>query len=552
VALMSTRSSNNNIVITRGNVAQVASFVGVAALLAGLIGLVLTGELTLYVGIALALGAAGIALWAIMTPAEFIGFITGRRMRYSTTAVFSTLLLIGIVSMAYLLLARSALVVDMTGTTRFTLSETSINLLRRVTRPMQITGFYSPAALPLREIDDQFLRLYENQTNGMIRRVFIDPEQQPALAQRYGLSEDAQLFISYLTDTGEVDFNTLARIPRSSNQERDVSEAISRMLIAGSIVVYFERGLGTRDPLDTSAEGISGVNDGMRESGIGTLPLSLPQIAETGGDIPANAAAVLFPRPLRDLTEAEIAVIDRYLARGGSLYLMADALFNEDAFLKQDGAFNAYLWENYGIRALDAVVVDPAASGQTALDVVGAAVFTGTDISARLNPETSPTMFRVARAVDVDINRSIPNVANGRIIMSTEAAYGETNLTALAETNTYAYDAGQDLTGPLTTVVWAWNQENDSRIMLMGDSDFASNGLVLTGDNGVLFTDAVSWLTHYNEELRFGFQTYTLDTPLIFVDFQTLDLIAFLTVILMPGVVLVIGLGIWMRRVRRS
>jgi ABC-type uncharacterized transport system involved in gliding motility auxiliary subunit len=549
---MGTRSSNNNIIITRGHVAQVASFIGVAALMAGLIGLVLAGSLTIYVGIALALGVAGIALWAVMTPAEFMGFVTGRRMRYSTTAVFSTLLLIGIVTMAYLLLARSALVVDMTGTTRFTLDETTINLLRRVTRPMQITGFYSPAALTQREIDDQFLRLYEDETDGMIRRVFIDPEQQPALAQRYGVSEDAQLFISYLTDTGEVDLNTLARIPRGANQERDVSEAISRMLIAGSIVVYFERGLETRDPLDTSAEGISGVNDGMRESGIGTLPLDLAQLAETSGDIPADAAAVIFARPLRDLTDAEIAVIDRYLARGGSLYLMADALFNENAFLKQNGAFNAYLWGNYGIRALDAVVVDPAASGQTELDVLGAQVFTGTDISARLTPETSPTVFRVARAVDVDINRTIPEVANGRIIMSTEAAYGETNLTALAETNTYNYDDGQDITGPLTTVVWAWNQDNDSRILLMGDSDFASNGLVLTGDNGVLFTDTVTWLTRYEEELEFGFQTYTLDTPLIFVDSQTLDLITFLTVILMPGVVLVIGLGIWMRRVRRS
>lgn len=549
---MSTRSSNSSIVITRGHVAQIASFIGVAALLAGLIGLIVSGGLTLYVGIALAVGIGGIALWAVMTPQEFIGFITGRRMRYSTTAVFSVLLLIGIVAMIYLLLARSALVVDMTGTTRFTLSETSINLLRRVTRPMQITGFYSPAALPQREIDDQFLRLYENQTNGVIRRVYIDPEQQPALAQRYGVSEDSQLFISYLTEDGAVDLSTLARIPRGTNQERDVSSAISRMLVAGSIVVYFERGLGTRDPLDTSAEGISGINDGMRESGIGTQPLDLPQLAETGGDIPASAAAVIFPRPLRDLTEAEIAVIDRYLAQGGSLYLMADALFNQDAFMKQSGAFNAYLWENYGIRALDAVVVDPAASGQTALDVIGAAVFTGTDISARLNPETSPTLFRVARAVDVDINRPIPNVANGRIIMSSEASYGETNLTALAETNTYRYDDGEDLIGPLTTVVWAWNQANDSRILLMGDSDFASNGMVLTGDNGVLFTDAVSWLTHFQEELSFGFQTYTLDTPLIFVDYQTLDLITFITVILMPGVVLVIGLGIWARRVRRS
>ncbi len=543
---------NQPVVIRRGHVATLASYFGAALLIAGLIGWIWQGTLTVYVAAALVAGIAGIAVWAAATPREFVNFVTGRQVRYGTISVFSTLLLIGIVALSFLLLQRSAITLDLTQAQRFTLSPETETVLRRVTRPVRIIGFYSPAALPTREVDDQFFRLYETATNGLVSRQYIDPDEQPAMAQAYGVTEDAQVFIAYANDDGSVNMNTLARVPRGTNQERDMTEAISRLLIAGSIRVYFETGNGTRDPLDGGQEGLAGINAGMQESGLVTLPLNLSEIAAAGGDIPDDAATVLFVRPLNDLSDDEIAVLDRYLARGGSLFLMADVLFNENPFLKQDGAFNNYLWERYGIRALDAAVVDPAASGQTPLDVIAAYVFTATDIGARLDPANAPTLFSIARALEVNLDSAPPNVANGQITLSSESSYGETNLTALGQTNTYAYDEGTDLPPPLTTVVWAWDQTTNARILLVGDSNFVTNGMVTRAlGNGVLFTDGISWLTNFGEQITFAPQAYSVGVPLIFISQQTLDLIAFITIILMPGAVLVSGLAIWARRVRR-
>ena len=87
--------------------------------------------------------------------------------------------------------------------------------------------------------------------------------------------------------------------------------------------------------------------------------------------------------------------------------------------------------------------------------------------------------------------------------------------------------------------------------MLVGDSDYVNNGQVLNGGNGVLFTDSMSWLTGLGDQIRFAPQMYSVGIPLMNVSSQTLDLIAFLTVILLPGGVLVTGLAIWFRRVRR-
>lgn len=541
------------IIIRRGHIATLASYIGVAALIAAVIGLIWQGGVTPYIIAAFVLGLVGIVLWAVMTPTEFRAFITGRGMRFGTVTVFSTLMLIGIVALAFLFFQRGALTLDLTQGQRFTLSAETEGILRRLYRPIRITGFYTSDYLPTREIDDQFFRLYETASDGLVTRLYIDPDEQPALASRYGVEEDGQVFVSYLNDDGSVDFNTLARVPRTANQERDITQAILRLLISGSIRVYFDTGSGERDPLDSTQEGVSGINAGMQESGLVTLPLDLSDIAAANGDIPRDAGAVLFVRPLTDLTDAEIAVVDRYLARGGALFIMTDVLYNEDPFLKQDGAFNAYLWANYGIRALDAAVVEsPDTSGETPLDIIAAYVYTATSLGERLDPAENPLLFSVARALQVDLETAPADIANGQITLSSEFSYGETDLRTLGDTNTYSYDPATDLPPQLTTVVWSWDQTTGAKILMVGDSNFVSNGSVLAASgNGVLFTDGIAWLTGMDEQIRFGVQGYSAGVPLIFIDSATLDLISFITLIMMPGVVLVAGLAIWARRVRR-
>ena len=545
---------NPSIIITRHHVAQVASFIGVAGLLFGIIGVIWQGTISTYIGVLLAVGILGIALWAIMTPQEFVGFITGRQARHGTTAVFSTLLLIGITVLIYLLLQRDALTLDLTSAQRFTLSSETDGVLSHVTRPIRITGFYTAKSLPTREVDDEFFRLYETDSNGKITRQYIDPDQQPAMAQRYGVSDDGQVFISYINPDGSTDLTTLALVPRDTtgdSQERDMTQAISRLLISGSLTVYFDTGLGERDPNDTTQSGISGIAAGVRENGLIVYSISLADIAKQNGDIPANAAAVVMTRPTDDLTDPEIGVIDRYMKQGGSLFLMADVLFNDNPFLRQSGRFNTYLWNNYGLRALDAAVVDPAASGQTALDVISAFVYPQTDLGARLDPTKNPTVFHVARALQVNLASLPPNVANGQVITSSQQSYGETDLKDLGETNTFHFDQGTDLTGPLTTVAWAANKQTNAKLVLIGDSDYVTNGQVLNGGNGVLFTDSMSWLSGLSDQIRFAPQMYSVGVPLMFMSAQQLDLIAFLTVILLPGAVLASGLAVWLRRVRR-
>jgi hypothetical protein len=543
---------NDPIIITRNQIGQWGSYIGGSGLLTGLLGWLWQGSITPIIAGLIVTGLLGIGAWAVMTPQEFKDFVTGRQAQYGTMAVFSTLLLVGIVALIYIILQRAAVTLDMTLAQRFSLSSESHEVLQNVNRDIRITGFYTAKVLPAREVDDQFFRLYEAATNGRITRQYINPDEEPALAQRFGFYADGTVFVSYLEPDGSVDFESLARVPRSSggSQEREMTQAIARLLLSNTIKVYFDIGQGELDPLDTTQQGLSGIHAGMQESGLITESLSISGLAATGSSIPEDAAAIIMARPTRDLNAAEIAILDDYLKRGGGLFLMADALFNENAFLAQESAFNTYLWDNYGIRGMQSVIVDFGASLQTPLDIIGAAVFMETDIGARLNPESAPTLFRTARAVEVQTNN--PPVNNGIVILSSENSYGETNLRALAETNTYEPNEAEDIPGPLPIVVWAWDQASGAKILLVGDSDYVTNGFVTSAiGNAILFTDGLAWMIGLTERISFAPQGFNAGLPLIFISTQQLDFIALVTVILMPGLMIVLGLVIWTRRVRR-
>lgn len=542
--------NRNTITLTRGNIGQLASFIGATALLVGLLGWLWQGELTTFSIALLAVGAVGMILWAVLAPSEFIGFITGRQARQGTIAVFSTLLIIGIVTLMYIITDRAVITLDMTDRGGFSLSQETLDLLDQVNREIRITAFFSPQLVAVQEVNDQFFRLYTTASDGMVSREYIDPIRNPALATSFQ-ARDGDIFISYVNPDGTLDRSTTSVVPQTTSQERDMTQAIARLLASGNFTVYFATGHGEISIEDTSGIGISNVNRLLQENGFATLTVDLNVLAETGGQIPQNATAIIIARPREQYSQQVVDILDAYLGRGGALFIMADANFGEAPFLAYDSLFNGYLWENWGIRMLDAVVIDEGVNGGTPLDVISYAIF-DSPITANINPDQdidTSTEFRVARAIEVNMN---PPVNNGVVIQSSELSYGETNFADLAADNQFGYDDGADILGPMTTVAQAFDAENDGQILLVGDSDFATNGnLGSPRGNAFLLTDGIGWMTGFTEEVQFSPQAVAVAQPLLFVAPATLDRIAFVTLLLLPGLTLISGLGIWYWRSRR-
>jgi hypothetical protein len=180
-------------------------------------------------------------------------------------------------------------------------------------------------------------------------------------------------------------------------------------------------------------------------------------------------------------------------------------------------------------------------------------VFSENDITGRVDPTTgSPTVFRLARGLEVNLQSAPPDIANGRLILSSEQSYGERDLVALGTRDTFTFEQGEDVPGPLDLAVFANHRETDARIVLVGDSDFVTNGQVNNGGNAVFFTDAMAWLTRLNEELEYAPQAYTAGLPLLYLDPAAFSLIAVGVGLVLPGTIALLGIAVAQRRVRRG
>lgn len=535
----------------RERIGQFASFIGFSALILALVGWLWQGGLTPVIFALLGAGVVGLILWVSLAPREARAILTGRQLRYGTGAILSSLLLIGFVVSVYLMVQRSAITLDMTDRRDYTLSNATLTMLRDVNRPIQITGFYSPQLLISQELDDQIFRLYEAETAGLITRRYYDPAQEPALAAAFGVEIDGAVFVSYFTADGQIDYTTLVPVIRQTTVERDTTVSLSRLLARDRFRVYFERGFSNIDPQDNGQSGLTEVIISLEQNGIRTTPIDFTQLIQQNGLIPLDASAVVLTRSNTDYPPQVIAILNEYLQRGGSLLILTDALFTPAPLLTQNGEFNRYLWENFGIRALDAVVVDAVASGQTQLDVGSFAVFPDLEIGSRLNTDANTvTQFRLIRAIEV--NRDSPPVPNGQVIASSTQSYGETDFITLSTTGQTTYNAGQDLNGPFTLMAWARDDVTGAKILLAGDSDFITNGQVYSPyGNAILFADSIAWLTGYSEQISIEIDAQVSGLPLMFISASMLDTIGFLTQVLMPGLALFLGVVIWIRRRQR-
>lgn len=479
--------------------------------------------------------------------------LRGRGLRHWIVTIVLTVIMTLVLAFIYVRAAERVLTLDMTQSRQFSLSKETLGVLAELTRPVRITGFYSSGMLQVRELDASIVRLYEDATNALITSRYYNPEDELVLAEQFQLQVDGQMYVSYLTPDGEVDFSTLTPIifEEADNQERNITSAIIRLLDINKFTVAFDNTFSDIVPTDGTVSGFSGLFNGLGANGINATSLNLAGLGASGGDIPDDITTVVLTDMRQPISSGAIAVLDRFLRRGGSLLIMADADFGPTPFLSESDPFNDYLWENYGIRMLDAIAIDGLSNAGNELDLMSYATSDGSSITGRLNDPENPssrTMFRIARAVEID---STPPVNNGMVIATSPQSYGETDFASVAR-GTYTYSITEDVTGPVNLAAWAHDETTGARILLIGDQDWATNGLVRNPEgNSILFTDAIAWLTGFGERLIFAPQGRATNLPTIFLSTQQLDSIAFVTVVAMPGGALLLGLAIWWVRNRR-
>ena len=91
-----------------------------------------------------------------------------------------------------------------------------------------------------------------------------------------------------------------------------------------------------------------------------------------------------------------------------------------------------------------------------------------------------------------------------------------------------------------------------TRIVLIGDSDFASNAFAEVPGNTVLFGNAVNWLAEEERLIAIGPKDARRD-PVVFKTDVQRSVVFFINVLGIPGLILAAGITVWVvRRVALS
>ena len=452
---------------------------------------------------------------------------------------------------------------DMTTAGLFSLSEQTTQMLKRLDKPVHITFFHDPM---MRETVELY-QLIAAQTD-KITNEFHDPMLNPAQARMRGV-EFAGTAI--MESEGR-------RLTVNSPSETDIANGILRVSQGVQQVVCFLDGHLEPDPFSLEShdhlEGAAGHTHGLgarldiherhgmakARHGLEAMNYVVEKVSLMKGDNTLSRCAVLVVAgPKVPLLAPEVKAIDQYLAGGGN------ALFMLDPFIVT--GLEPVIRE-FGVVLDDDIVIDEASHFWTDVSAPAVTDYNRDDITQDL----PLTFFPGARSLSPTPQR-VPGTAVRPLINSSRDSFGQSNRDRV-ESN-----PGKSKPGPNTLMVVvnrrpefvasaeavmrdlqgkqmdrdakdgsvkASRPGTRSRIAVVGDSDFATNSFYHIMGNGKLFLNTVNYLA--SQENLIGIAPRTYDLPRVNLTNRQVNGTVFLSIILIPLVMALVGFAVWWRQ----
>lgn len=479
------------------------------------------------VGLELALAHMALGL-VLLGAAAVLGFEdlrerlrsgAGRRAgTYGSSALLSAVLGVAVLGMLGFWTARHPIRFDWSAEQVNSLTGQSEQVLARLDADVEMTAFFLAADQPyLRGLLERYAYASDRVT---VR--FVEPTVRPDLVRRYAVDEARLSRPLVVVDReGET-------LEVGDPDEEGLTNALVKLTSGEERTVYFVQGHNERSiegEAGDEATGAARAAAALRNETYRVEPLLLPSVSE----IPADADAVVLLGPTRPLLDAEHGLLDAYLARGGAVLAAVDPRARTDL---------GRALERWGVRLGEDVVVDRqlALFGRATTPIAAPA-----GEHAIVAPLRDPTLFHVARSLEAGPGFE-PLVHTG------ESAWAERDLDTWVQSGSAAYEPG-DLLGPVTLGV-AGTPEGDAgagRLVVFGDSDFASNEYLDGLANRDLFVNALNWLIGDVE--RIAIRPHRARASGLQLTAESYARIQYLSLFVLPEALAVAGLlGWWSRR----
>lgn len=485
-------------------------------------------------------------------------------------AVFSSTVFLGICIVSYLFLGAWHRSWDLTEEGRRDLSEQTIQVLQAMNTEVEVLCFFLQVEEELVAIaQDKTLRFIEQcrRYTPLLNVEVLDPTVDRARLEAMEITHASVQGTIVLRAGDRQRVITLSGgSPRL--EERDFTNALINVLRKSEPKVYFMTGHHERDIMNEDPQkGASTLGNLLRGESYKTERLAI-KISDP--EIPVDADVIVINYPSMDFHPVEIEALDNFVMNGGRILLLIDPWRTPAGGENVSERLRPYLEMRFGIKiGSDLVVTDQSDNIWQAELTVDNAPFETVEEGfmayrgaySRNHPITQSfdqsMLLQAMRSVSV-VPEPPEGVAAVELLRTPPGFWAESDTEKLLETGQAKRDEGERQ-GPVpvaTAAVLPLNKPNtprgrtDARIVVVGDSDFASNANIIVPGHVNFILNTFAWLTE-SEDLIAIRPTGRESLPLLLSPLQQ-RAIAWTAIMLTIQLVLVVGLAVYLSRRRHQ
>jgi len=468
---------------------------------------------------------------------------SGREARFGTLAVVSTLVVLAILVALNYLGTRHNKRWDLTSAKQFTLSDQTRKILQGLQKPVSIKVFAQ--ADDFERFRD---RLSEYQyASKQVSIEYIDAVKSPSRANQYQVQSLGTVVFEYDGRTERV----------TSDGEQELTNGLIKVVQGRQLKLYFVQGHGEKTPDGSERDGYSTIGTALGAENYTVDKVILAQQK----DVPADAAIVIVAGPKTDFFPPELEMLKRYLARGGKVLFLLDPPGKADAIPDLPGII-AFL-KDWSIDVGTNIVVDVSGMGQllgTGPETPVAAKYQPHAITDKFNLITA---YRLARSV-TPISGSTGGKFAQTMVETSPASWAESDIKTLNSSGQVSRDLDKgDKAGPVSLAAAVSSPASDkpapadgakpdessnpeTRLVVFGDSDFASNSGLGVPGNRDLFMNSVNWLAQ--QENLISIRPRDPEDRRVTLTARAQTVVFWVALFIIPGSLLLAGVQTWWRR----
>jgi ABC-type uncharacterized transport system involved in gliding motility auxiliary subunit len=506
--------------IDRQEIYRLSGFIGVAMALAGLFRYLIQGVLVSdgFMGkLTPAMLVIGLVLIVVSVVSNFgaiIGFFRGRPGKLGANTVVLSVAVLGLVVVANFLGYRHHKRFDLTAEGLYSISDQTKKVVANLSKDVKVVYFN-------KDENPQFSDLMREYKYAGPRLTYerIDPNQRPEMAREYKVRQMGAIVVG----AGD------RRESITDPSEQAITNAILKVTRDSLKTICFVEGHGEKSLSDTQPTGYSTVEQRLKDENYQLKTVLLVKEQQ----VPSECAALVVAGPKQSVTPPEAAMIGKYLDGGGKAMLMLDP--------ETDPQLGDVL-KTWNIQADDNIALDVSGVGQAfGGGPESPLVYNYGSHAITKDFGTTMTVFPLARAIKVTTG---PDVNTTPLLNTSEQSFAKDKITPGVQLK----EEDNDQKGPLTLGAAASKTVSgkQARLVVIGDSDFASNGVFRFQRNPDLFLNSVNWLAE--EEDLISIRAKSPSNRSVTMSESQQRTFFWLSVLFMPLAVIGSGIYIWWKR----